>query len=131
MNSGNLFRDDVMRLLEARDYVCLRERCIGKALGADYHADLLLPEQSCVVSLKWQQVVGTAEQKIAHDALRLNVLLRNGNIKRAYLVLGGPREAWTLRDALIEELGELVKFHPELRLMRYEEFVALANRAGL
>jgi hypothetical protein len=130
-NSGNLFRDDVLRQLEARGYLCLREQPLGEAFGAAYHADLFLPEKQFVVSLKWQQSRGTAEQKITHDAIRLNILLRKGAIKRAYLVLGGPPEAWTIRDSLIKDLGELIRFHPELRLVRYEELIALANRAEL
>lgn len=49
-----------------------------------------------LVSLKWQQVGGTAEQKVPFEVICLADILRNREYCRAYIVLGG--EGWTLRQ---------------------------------
>lgn len=126
-NTGNLFRDDIKEMLRTRGYLCERERPIAPVLGAMYRADLWMPELRCVISLKWQQHPGTAEQKIVYDAVRLNMLLHRSCISKAYLVLGGPDQAWTLRDVFVTDLAEAISCHSELRLVKYEDFVAAAN----
>ena len=53
---------------------------------------------SYLISLKWQQVAGTAEEKIPYEVLCLAHALRTGrdDFKSAYLVLGG--NGWSLRN---------------------------------
>jgi hypothetical protein len=48
-----------------------------------------------VVSLKWQQVLGTAEQKVPFEVISLADAVTKDGFTKAYLVLGG--EGWTLR----------------------------------
>jgi hypothetical protein len=83
-----------------------------------------------IVSLKWQQSSGTAEQKVPFEVMCLADAVREGLAAKAYLVLGGP--GWTLRDyftsgALIEHL-----VHARLvQVVSLEEFVARANSSKL
>ena len=49
-----------------------------------------------LVSLKWQQTGGTAEQKVPFEVMCLADAVRAGHGQAAYLVLGG--DGWTLRD---------------------------------
>lgn len=51
-----------------------------------------------LVSLKWQQTSGTAEQKVPFEVMCLADAVRAGKAKRAYLVLGG--DGWTLRATI-------------------------------
>ena len=85
-----------------------------------------------LISLKWQQVGGTAEEKIPYEVICLAHAMKTGEGKYhdAYLVLGG--EGWTLRrfyleDGLSQHLvdGRLVK------IRSLEAFVALANQGNL
>ncbi len=83
-----------------------------------------------LVSLKWQQVSGTAEQKIPFEVISLSEAMQDGCYMRAYLVLGG--DGWRLRDFYTS--GGLNKHltHPELvEIVTLERFVALANQGAL
>jgi len=86
--------------------------------------------QSILVSLKWQQSSGTAEQKVPFEVMCLADAVREGLGAKAYLVLGGP--GWTLRDYFIS--GALTEHLVHARLVHVvslEEFVARANSSRL
>ena len=68
-------------------------RCGGGTHKADAMARLGTDE--ILVSLKWQQTGGTAEQKVPFEVMCLADAVRAGNATRAYLVLGG--DGWSLR----------------------------------
>jgi hypothetical protein len=57
--------------------------------------------RSILVSMKWQQVSGTAEQKVPYEVICLLEALESVNYAKAYLVLGG--EGWKLRTLFIGE----------------------------
>lgn len=48
------------------------------------------------ISAKWQQVSGTAEEKVPLEFIRLMLLIEGKHIDRAYIVLGG--NGWTLKS---------------------------------
>uniref|UniRef100_A0A7C5VIM0 PD-(D/E)XK nuclease domain-containing protein n=1 Tax=Thermus caliditerrae TaxID=1330700 RepID=A0A7C5VIM0_9DEIN len=63
---------------------------------------LVLVEGSKVgISAKWQQVKGTAEEKVPMEVLRLLKFIEQGFLDRAYLLLAG--EGWTLRDYFLTQ----------------------------
>jgi hypothetical protein len=85
-----------------------------------------------LISLKWQQTSGTAEQKVPYEAMCLikAALTEPERYAKAYLVLGGP--AWTLRDFFT--MGGLQSYlrHDQLiSIVTLEAFVAKANRGEL
>ena len=49
-----------------------------------------------LVSVKWQQVSGTAEQKVPFEVICLIEALQASTYDKAYVVLGG--EGWKLRE---------------------------------
>ena len=51
-----------------------------------------------LISLKWQQSSGTAEQKVPFEVICLVDAMQSGGYKKAYLVLAG--NGWTLKDFL-------------------------------
>ena len=86
--------------------------------------------KSIVISLKWQQVSGTAEQKVPFEVICLSELVLNKSCDKAYLVLGG--EGWTLRDYFVNGglSGHLVHAN-NVSIVTLERFIGLANRGAL
>jgi hypothetical protein len=134
--TGAVMEAMVLPALERGGYEYYRQVDIGERLGGGKHiVDLVAYNQSGVgflVSLKWQQTSGTAEQKVPYEAMCLiqAALSEPDRYARAYLVLGGP--AWTLRDFYTN--GGLLPYmrHEELlRIVSLEQFVAHANRGEL
>lgn len=85
-----------------------------------------------LISLKWQQVSGTAEQKVPFEAMSLAEAVRtsDGGYANAYLVLGGP--GWKLREFFTGGGLEAHLSYSELvRIVALEDFIARANRSRL
>jgi hypothetical protein len=87
---------------------------------------------ACLVSVKWQQTSGTAEQKVPFEAICLAEAIRSAHDRyaRAYLVLGG--DGWRLRTYYTEGgLDGHLKHCDAVRIVTLERFVALANQRRL
>lgn len=83
-----------------------------------------------LISLKWQQVSGTAEQKVPYEIICLAEAIQKGNGTKAYLVLGGS--GWSLRDYYLEGGLNRHLVHANLvTLIDLENFIALANQGNL
>jgi len=86
--------------------------------------------EAILVSLKWQQTSGTAEQKVPFEIMCLADAIRGGFGQRAYLVLGG--EGWTLREYFTSGGLKDHLLHADLvRVRTLESFVTLANGGNL
>jgi hypothetical protein len=82
------------------------------------------------VSLKWQQVPGTAEQKVPFEVICLAEAIREGPYDAAYLVLGG--EGWTLRSFYTGGgLARHLSGCDTVQVVTLEGFVARANAGRL
>ena len=134
--TGAVMEQMVLPAIERGGYEYFRQVEIGRRLGGGKHiVDLVAynPEgRGYLISLKWQQISGTAEQKVPYEAMCLiqAVIEEPERYEKAYLVLGGP--AWTLRNFYID--GGLLPFlrQPDLvSIVNLEEFVARANRGSL
>jgi hypothetical protein len=83
-----------------------------------------------LISLKWQQISGTAEQKVSFEVICLTHALQQGAYNKAYLVLGGT--GWTLRDYYISGgLDAYLKVPSDIKIISLEDFIALANQGKL
>ena len=83
-----------------------------------------------LVSVKWQQVAGTAEQKVPFEVICLLDAVQNGPYAKAYLVLGG--EGWKLREFYVEGgLNRFLQSAEHVEIMTLEGFVARANQGQL
>ena len=131
--TGEVLERMVLPALENGGYEHRTGVNIGQRLGQGRHkVDVLAQknDETFLVSLKWQQVSGTAEQKIPFEVISLSYAMQDGDFSGAYLVLGG--DGWSLRDfytggGLDEHLT-----HPELvKILTLEQFVALANKGAL
>ena len=131
--TGDVLEQMVLPALDNGGYQRRTGVNIGRRLGLGRHkVDVLAQkdDQTYLVSLKWQQVSGTAEQKVPFEVISLSYAMEEGGYAGAYLVLGG--DGWSLRDfytggGLDEHLT-----HPELvRIVTLERFIALANQGEL
>jgi len=125
----------VLPAIERGGYEYFKQVDIGERLGGGKHiVDLVAYDEGgrgFLISLKWQQTSGTAEQKVPFEAMCLidAVLNEPERYERAYLVLGGP--AWTLRDFYVERLLPFLRHEDRLSILTLESFVARANRGEL
>jgi len=83
-----------------------------------------------LISLKWQQISGTAEQKIPYEVICLAFSAYESKFDKAYLVLGG--NGWSLRDFYVSGgLDGFLKLPAEVKIVKFEDFVAIANQGCL
>jgi hypothetical protein len=103
---------------------------IGTRFGGGAHYVDVIAEkdgQRILVSLKWQQVEGTAEQKVPFEVICLADAVMTGGFSKAYLVLGG--EGWKLRTFYTSGgLRDQLVHADKVEILTLEGFVAKANR---
>ncbi len=135
-STGKVLEEMILPALKQGGYSYKRRVCVGERLGGGRHfVDVVAEDREgkkYLISLKWQQVPGTAEQKVPFEVMCLieAILSSGGKFHKAYLVLGGP--GWRLRDFFVK--GGLNKFlcHNELvEIVTLEKFIALANKGNL
>lgn len=109
---------------------------IGQRLGGGKHiVDVLVEEpegRKILISLKWQQVSGTAEQKVPFEAMCLAeaVVSSQGKYHKAYLVLGGG--GWKLREFFVGGgLRSHLRHSDLVNIVSLETFIGLANQGRL
>jgi len=133
--TGSVLENMVLPALEMGGYSPSVQQIIGKRPGGRKHKiDIVASKDSkaILVSLKWQQVSGTAEQKVPFEVICLAETVRNssGKFYKAYLVLGG--EGWTLRDFYVGGgLQEHLTHSDLVEIVTLEKFVARANDGNL
>ncbi len=106
---------------------------IGQRMGCGSHYVDVIAEKNgkrYLISLKWQQVAGTAEQKIPFEVICLAEALESGEYEKAYVVLGG--EGWTLRRFYTSgALKKYIRGIEKVEIVTLETFVAKANNGKL
>lgn len=123
----------VLPALKRGGYAYQTQVVVGKRLGGSKHKVDAIAEKDgerIIVSMKWQQVGGTAEQKVPFEVMCLAEEVKSKTFPKAYLVLGGG--GWTLRDfytsgALKDHLTNAAL----VTVLTLESFVALANKGKL
>jgi hypothetical protein len=131
--TGGVLEAMIVPALIRGGYEVSKQVNVGERLGGGKHmVDALATKGSdrFLISLKWQQTSGTAEEKVPFEILCLADALRTGEYSQAYLVLGG--DGWKRRDyfvsgAMVEQLKNSEKVH----VMTLERFIALANDGKL
>ena len=135
--TGDVQEQLVLPALRLGGYEATRNVNIGtRPSGTRHLIDVLAVKPSdgknVLISLKWQQVGGTAEQKIPFEIICLADALMNGNqdFSDAYLVLGGP--GWSLRDYYLGGgLNEHLRHSSLVNILTLEDFLARANQGRL
>jgi hypothetical protein len=124
----------ILPALENGGYAVKTHVPMGQRLGGGAHiVDAIAQrpdEEPIIISLKWQQVSGTAEQKVPFEVMCLEEALKAGKYKRAYVVLGG--EGWKLRTFYTSGgLQSYLVLSGLVEIVTLESFVAKANAGRL
>lgn len=133
--TGGVLESMILPALERGGYSIQAQVVVGQRIGGRRHkVDALAakPGRTVLVSLKWQQVGGTAEQKVPFEVLCLADVMRarSTEFDAAYLVLGG--EGWTLREFYTGGgLKEHLKGADRVEIVTLENFIARANQGKL
>jgi hypothetical protein len=131
--TGGVLEKMILPALDGGGYRYSVQVKLGKRLGCGSHVVDIIAEKNgraILVSLKWQQVSGTAEQKVPFEVICLIEALESGRFDKAYVVLGG--EGWSLRE--FYTAGGLAKYlrnADKVIITTLEGFVARANRGLL
>src|SRR3989344_2709488 len=111
-NTGGVLENMILPALQRGGYSAQKQVNICIRLGGKgkHMVDAVAEKEGekVLVSSKWQQTAGTAEQKVPFEVMCLTeALTDNGSTySRAYIILGG--DGWKLRDFYIE--GGMNKF---------------------
>ncbi len=124
----------VLPALQMGGYTAKRGVVIGTRFGVGQHKVDVLAEDAQggrhLVSMKWQQVGGTAEQKIPFEVMCLVQALQEQQFDTAYLVLGG--DGWKYKEFYLGGgLNDRVVDADQVKILSLEQFVAVANQGAL
>ena len=134
--TGSVLEQMVLPALKKGHYEFQKQVNIGERLGGGKHlVDIVAKNKNgelFLVSLKWQQVSGTAEQKVPYEVMCLTEIIISSNkkYKKAYVVLGG--NGWKLRDFYTKGgLAKYLKYESQVLIVTLEDFVFKANSGKL
>jgi PD-(D/E)XK nuclease superfamily protein len=131
--TGGVLEAMVLPALQRGGYTQMLQQVIGSRFGGGRHFVDVIAEkdgQRYLLSLKWQQVAGTAEQKVPFEVISLADAVVTGRYAKAYLVLGG--EGWKLRDFYVGGgLKDQLAHADKVDILTLEHFVARANQGKL
>lgn len=134
-SSGKVLESIVLPALQRSGYRFSEQVLIGKRIGGGRHYVDVVAEKGntkILLSLKWQQVGGTAEQKVPFEVICLveAILDSGGEYAKAYLVLGG--EGWKLRNFYTKGgLEKHLEYSEKVDILTLEDFIARANQGQL
>lgn len=132
--TGGVLERMVLPALDQGGYTYKTQVEVGQRLGTGLHlVDAVVQKADArpfLVSVKWQQVSGTAEQKVPFEIICLIEIIESGMYDKAYLVLGG--EGWRLRDAYVAGvLKQRIVNSEKVHIVTLESFVGRANQGKL
>lgn len=132
-NTGGVLEAMILPALTRGSYANEKQVKVGIRCGGGTHkVDALARKgaDTILISLKWQQTGGTAEQKVPFEVMCLADSVRTGHAQRAYLVLGG--DGWTLRDYYTSgAMAEHLTHAALVKVVTLEAFIRLANNGQL
>jgi hypothetical protein len=131
--TGAVLERMILPALERGGYSYETQVRIGTRIGGGSHiVDLIAKKNDAIflISVKWQQVSGTAEQKVPFEVICLEEALTTGKYEKAYVVLGGS--GWKLRTFYASGgLTKHLKMSGKVEILTLESFIARANLAKL
>lgn len=132
-STGGVLEAMVLPALKLGGYTFRTQQKIGNRVGGRVHKVDVVAERDSgqfLISLKWQQTGGTAEQKVPFEVMCLAEAVLGSKATTAYLVLGG--DGWTLRDYFTSGAMKNHLIHAGLvNVVTLEAFVRLANGGKL
>ena len=124
--TGKSYEDVVEDLLlEHTNHKVESQVNIGtKRNGGRHYVDILLNEIE-LVSLKFQRVQGSAEEKIPFEFMKLQHAVNDHGYKSAVIVLAGPDKAWKWKEYYLSDefQTDMMRIYPDVRIISHEQFV--------
>ena len=131
--TGVVLERMVLPALEQGGYSYKVQTKLGQRFGIGSHVVDAVAEKDgkqILISVKWQQVSGTAEQKVPFEIICLLEAIESGPYEKAYLVLGG--EGWKFRRFYTSGgLTKYLSYAHRVEIVTLEGFVAKANSGKL
>lgn len=133
--TGGRMERMVLEALENGGYRVCRNFSVDSGLGVGKSYVDICAEDSegrpHLLSLKWQQVGGTTEQKIPFEIIRLTAaMLSDERFYKSYLVLGG--DGWKDKEFYISGgLDPYLSNSDLVNVVSLDAFVSKANRGQL
>jgi len=125
--TGTNYETEVENLLESySDHSVRSQVMVGKKRnGGKHYVDILLNDNE-LISLKYQRVQGTAEEKIPFEFMKLQHAIDDHGYKSATIVLAGPDKAWKWKDYYLSEefRAKMSSIYPNVRIITHEQFVS-------
>lgn len=135
-NTGGVLESMILPALERGGYNHSKQVDVGIRLGGKgkHKVDAVAQkdDKKLLISSKWQQTGGTAEQKVPYEVMCLAEAIEDnkGTYEKAYVVLGG--DGWKLRDFYVSNgLSKYMKGVEKVTVVTLERFIALANDSKL
>tara|TARA_Y100000296_G_scaffold82903_1_gene112763 strand:- start:1653 stop:2069 length:417 start_codon:yes stop_codon:yes gene_type:complete len=110
------FEHHVCDVLKPKYPNAQEQKSIGpKVNGRKHVVDVYIPETRTLVSVKLQNVGGTAEEKCPYEMFTLQRACKKYGYSHAYIVLGG--NGWTIK----KDLYKINKLYSHVTLVEYED----------
>ncbi len=135
--TGAVLESIMAPTLAKNGYSFALQKVIGLSLGGRKHRVDVLVEVSenlqIPVSVKWQQVSGSAEEKVPFECIKLIHAIANseGKYPYAYIVIGGSGWSKLKEFYLSGGLKPYIVGYELIRIIGLEDFITLANRRKL
>lgn len=131
--TGAVLEAMILPALKQGGYAYQTQVRVGQRPGGRTHKVDAVAEKDgkrWLVSVKWQQVGGTTEQKVPFEVMCLSDTVVQGGFVKAYLVLGG--EGWRLREFYVGRgLDGYLRQTDRIEIVTLEGFIASANQGRL
>ena len=130
--TGRTLEDMIEVVLRGNGYKYQKQVVVGRSLyGGIYKADFLV--EDIIISCKWQQTKGTAEQKMIYEIASLINIIHNSNkYKKAYIVIGGKGFSTACKEYLLNQRHcEILKHGDVVEIISLDDLVAIINNKKL
>lgn len=124
--TGGNYEDQIQHLLETKSNHKVEPQVnVGRKRNGGKHVVDILLNGDELLSLKYQEVQGTAEEKIPFEMMKLQHMVIDGGYKSATIVLAGPDKAWNWKEYYLSpEFQESMKrIYPNVSLISHAVFV--------
>lgn len=124
-STGIKYEKRLETFLKENNYQCKSQVVLGKKRnGGNHRVDLVIDKT--LVSLKHQEVKGTAEEKVPFEFMKLQHAVDDYNYDNAIIVLSG-NSGWTWKDYFLstEFKAQMASIYPDVSIMSHEQFLEI------
>lgn len=125
--TGKEFENFCYDLLDRAGYNVEEQVCIGtRPTYGKHNVDLEVIgdeefSERQIISLKYQDVAGTAEEKIPYEQMCLQAACEEYEYSKAYIILAGP--GWKHDDSYRDGVFDKWMSTPDVSVLNFDEFL--------